>query len=436
MRTMSAATAIGGRGASRRALPVAMVTAALLLAALLGAAPARAEFGLLDGHAGFDGGVFDRDAEGNQVPATQAGAHPFKATTTFRLNETEDKDGFPIPDGQMRNVHVELPRGFIGNPTAVPKCDPQDLIDPYVFSGDRDSRSCSTTTQVGFVELLWAGDMVGGFQFLPIYNMEPPPGAPAQFAFNTGPGGNVVLTPSVRSDGDYGIDVDARNISQALPIVGSKVTFWGVPADDSHDGQRGACLVEGGSCPVDIPLKPFLSNPTDCSTGPVRTHIQVESWAGQSDSAFFDTHDVPPNEETLLGPTGCERLEFDPSIRVQPTSTLPDSPTGLDVELTVPQTDDPDGLATAHLEKAVVTLPEGMTVNPSSADGLQACSPAQIALDSRADPTCPEASKIGSVEIDTPLLEDPLKGAVYVAQQNENPFRSLLAIYIVAKGPG
>ena len=129
-------------------------------------------------------------------------------------------------------------------------------------------------------------------------------------------------------------------------------------------------------------------------------------------------------------------MPFDPSIRIQPTSTQADSPTGLDVEVRIPQDENPDGLATAHLEKAVVTLPEGMTVNPSSADGLKACSPAEIGLDSRADATCPEASKIGSVEIDTPLLDEPLNGSVFVAKQNDNPFNSLLAIYIVAKGPG
>jgi hypothetical protein len=75
-------------------------------------------------------------------------------------------------------------------------------------------------------------------------------------------------------------------------------------------------------------------------------------------------------------------------------------------------------------------------VNPSSANGLAACTPAQIGLDSRADPTCPEASKIGSVEVDTPLLDETLHGSVFVAKQGDNPFNSLLAIYIVAKGPG
>ena len=83
-----------------------------------------------------------------------------------------------------------------------------------------------------------------------------------------------------------------------------------------------------------------------------------------------------------------------------------------------------------------MTLPEGVRVSPSSADGLGACSPAQIGLHSTADPTCPDSSKVATMTIKTPLIDQELTGSVYLATPNDNPFHSLLAIYLVAKGAG
>jgi len=368
------------------------------------------------------------------TPASQAGEHPYSFTTKLEFNRTLDNDDAAKPDEQVREVHADLPPGFVGDPTVVPRCEFQELIEgPPVFS-------CPDSTQVGIVEIQASDVTEGAPVRLPVYNIVPPPDLPALFAFNTSIGPTVTMEPELRSDGDYGITVSSRGINQLIDIGGVTVTFWGVPADPSHDADRGthpdqphgqgfACLnTTDPTCanPAGTPRAPFLTNPTDCSRESLRTDIRLRSWEDSTDSGFFDNPAM----------TGCEDLPFDPSIRVQPTSTRADSPTGLDVEVRIPQNENPDGLASAHLDKAVVTLPEGMTVNPSSADGLKACSPAEVGLDSRAAATCPEASKIGSVEIDTPLLDQPLTGSVFVAKQNDNPFNSLLAIYIVAKGPG
>jgi hypothetical protein len=391
------------------------------------------EFTVSDTPAGF--GILSSSLElpmlrENGDVADRAGEHPDSFTTRLDFNRRLDHEDRPMPDEQVREVQVDLPPGFVGDPTAVPRCPFQQLINA---PPGRRLFGCPDSTQVGFVDVV--GSRPSRLRF-PVYNIEPPPDLPALFAFNTAIGPTVTMEPELRSDGDYGITVSSRGINQALDLGGVRVTFWGVPADPSHDADRGLHPDTGVPCfdvvdpmctnPAGTPRVPFLTNPTDCSVGPLRTDVHVRSWNGSSDS------------DSYAGPamTGCEDLPFEPTIRVQPTSTLPDSPTGLDVELRLPQNENPDGLATAHLEKAVVTLPEGMTVNPSSANGLDACTSAQIGLDNRADPTCPEASKIGSVEVDTPLLDAPLTGSVFVAKQGDNPFRSLLAIYIVAKGPG
>ena len=392
------------------------------------------EFTVSDTPAGF--GIVSGSLElpmlrQNGDVADRAGEHPASFTTRLDFNRRLDQRDRPMPDEQAREVQVDLPPGFVGDPTAVPRCPFQQLINA---PPERALFGCPDSTQVGFVDIV---NSRAGRIRVPVYNIEPPPDLPALFAFNTAIGPTVTMEPELRSDGDYGITVSSRGINQAIDLGGVRVTFWGVPADPSNDADRGLHPDTGAVACFDVvdptctnaagtPRVPFLTNPTDCSVGPLRTDVHVRSWNGSTDS------------DTYTGPamTGCEDLPFDPTIRVQPTSTQADSPTGLDVEVRIPQNENPDGLASAHLDKAVVTLPEGMTVNPSSADGLKACSPAEVGLDSRADSTCPEASKIGSVEIDTPLLDQPLTGSVFVAKQNDNPFNSLLAIYIVAKGPG
>ncbi|HTT93886.1 MAG TPA: hypothetical protein VMF55_04390 [Solirubrobacterales bacterium] len=144
--------------------------------------------------------------------------------------------------------------------------------------------------------------------------------------------------------------------------------------------------------------------------------------------------------------TGCSSLRFEPTLKAKPTTDRADSPSGLEVDLAMAQDEDPHGRATAALRDAHVTLPEGLVVNPSSANGLEACAPEQIGMLTpvgepkvhfdRESPTCPAASSLGTVEVEVPSFSDPLKGTVYLASPYQNPFGSLLALYLVAEGHG
>ncbi|HYJ21227.1 MAG TPA: hypothetical protein VEW07_04290, partial [Solirubrobacterales bacterium] len=166
------------------------------------------------------------------------------------------------------------------------------------------------------------------------------------------------------------------------------------------------------------------------------TTLRVNSWPNPGVVKSYDT----TSPET----TGCNELDFNPTIEARPTTNLADSPSGLEFDLEIPQNDAPNGVATAHLKDAVVTLPQGLTVNPSSANGLDACSPAQIGLTTpvgQADASfnknpnaCPDGSKLGTVEVQS-VLDHPLKGSVYLASQNQNPFNSLLALYLAIEDP-
>lgn len=456
-------------------ITAALSVAVVLSVAALGAPSAFAAFGVLS----FDGGTFKQN--GNAY--TQAGGHPYDASSSIELNR-EVVEGAELPTvqsegGAFRNTSVELPPGLIGNPTAATQCS-RTLRVPTTAdaqeAAEDPGKFCPVTSIVGLalITLGYPGPEIQTTP-APVFSVEPPPGVAASFGFDivTGP---AFLDATVRGNGDYGITVRARNTIQAVRLLGAKVTLWGTPADPSHDPLRclsmsqapieiipptctGAPGTPGGPNSAGIPQRAFLTNPTACTPPGVglETRIHVESWNPSSPpaDASFISHLPPgisfptPSGGTPLppdqwgapqGPDGCADVPFNPTVSLRPTSHEADSPTGLSVDISVPTAglEDPSEIAQSNLKQAVVTLPEGMTVNPSSASGLGSCSPAQLeaeTLDSAPGEGCPLASKIGSVDIDTPLLADPVRGSVYLAKQNDNPFNSLLALYIVVKNP-
>lgn len=408
-----------GSGGSARRMRLPFVVA--LVCGLFAVLPSAAGAFAIDR---FDGEA--RTPTGD--PVTQAGAHA-DSTVDIRLSETTDNDGFLVPDGTVKNISVRLPNGLIGNPNATPRCSSEQL-------GAGFAGFCPDSTQVGVVNIHLAG---GNEYPVALYNMDAPDGMPAQFGFNLYQS-VVHLNVRVLGRGEkYGLAVDIDNISQALPVIGAEVTLWGVPADSSHDTQRGSIFGcnDGGSqpCAAHSPRRPLMTLPSDCSAGPVETSVATYSWQQPSDikRASFMSH-LP--DDTLAGVDGCENLRFEPTIEVQPDRPAAGQPSGLLVKLGIPQDDNPDGLSVPPLKKALVTFPRGVAVSPSSARGLASCAPSEIRIDDTSVPNCPAASKLGRVEIDTPLLPDPMRGTIYLAKQGENPFGTTLAIYIVAQGHG
>jgi hypothetical protein len=400
------------------------------------------------GAAAFDGQV-SADAAGD--PLTQAGGHPYEVSTSFDFNTVTDPIFGPLwPVEAVKDVNVDLPPGLIGNPSVLAQCTAGELANTEGAGGAKPL--CAPASQVGTAMLRLNGrgapNVLGP---VPVYNVVPPPNVAAEFGM-TASGIIVTFLAKVRSDGDYGLSVDVSDISEGLGIAGTSVTFWGVPSDPSHDSER-ACPGVGPpssvnpSCPSGAPRQAFLRNPTSCTPPGVGlpTTIHIDSWAhpGVFDTKTFFSHlppgypDVPENWGAQAGPDHCERVPFDPTFKAAPVgSANASSPWGFAFDLSLPQSDDPDSIGQSDLKTAVVTLPEGVRVSPSSANGLGACSPAQIGLHSADDPSCPDASKVGSVTLDTPLLAKPLTGAIYLATPNDNPFGTLLSIYLVAKGPG
>jgi hypothetical protein len=398
---------------------------------------------------------------------TQAGSHPFDMTTTFKLQV--DSEGGIGEDFFAKDISVDLPSGFAGSIVAVPQCPISDIQEP-------SDPGCPTSSQVGVAEV-WAFEKgsFGGFKTkpvaMPVYNIVPGDGRSAELAFAVL---NVVQPVFVgaRTDGDYGLVAQTRNISAALPFAGLRITLWGVPADPRHDAERFlpshgvACFplspcgsvsgVPGGAngepLPDSAPPTGFLTNPTKC--GPGSDYEAKFVGDGWGDPGVFEPFDGRPvlsdpawqvasTSMYPAGVTGCNKLAFNPSLSVTPDTTEANSPSGYGVDLHVPQSVAPNDLASPALKDAVVSLPQGVAINPGAADGLQACtddgsqppgSPGnQIGLGSDAQPACPHASQIGTVELTTPLLPDILHGEVYLASDHSG---NSYAVFVVIRGDG
>ncbi|MBS1893793.1 MAG: hypothetical protein JST59_21040 [Actinobacteria bacterium] len=338
------------------------------------------------------------------------------------------------PVGSLRDLSFNLPQGIVVNPKATPiRCTEAQL------QSESNTEGCPPEAQVGDVNLLTSN--VAGVVPGPValYNMAPPPDVPAEFAFGVK---GVLIHVQGGLGGDVHLTATSRNILAKIGAIGVDAELWGNPTDPRHDYQRLGVncnfAIPGfhGECPVRRTETPLLTMPSACS-GPLQVEASAASWE-EPEGVLPHTVAVPTTDTdgNPVGVTGCETLAFNPSISIRPTSHAADSPTGLNVELEVPQNEGLTTRATATLKKVVVHLPQGMAVNPSAADGLGACSPAQIGIGNNSPATCPDSAKVGTVEVETPLLESPLRGSVFLAEQTNNPFRALLALYVVVEGEG
>jgi hypothetical protein len=413
------------------------------------------------------------EEEGGMVD-TQAGSHPFQLTSTVFFDQTIEEVQDPGEEKQLlepaapavtKDVSFQLPPGLLGAATATEKCSSSE------FSTVQVGNLCPAGSAVGVATVTILEPSRAGYLTLavPVFNLEPAQGEPARFGF-VADAVPVVLDTAVRTSGDYGVTVSVNDASAAAQVLGAQVTFWGQPGSESHDSSRGwACLREGiernpgETCqpPKHRSTIPLLTLPTECD-GQLSTLMAGDAWTGQQLTSQYTLENAVGGSLEAL--TGCAALPFSPTLATapeqpaeaghaaEPTSSA-STPTGLQADVRVDQqgTLTEGQLADADVQSATVTLPPGMLLNPSAANGLQACTEEQIgylgavandplapgthtpAAFSNAPAQCPQASKIATVRIRTPLLSEELQGTVYLAAQEANPFGSLIALYIVAE---
>jgi uncharacterized repeat protein (TIGR01451 family) len=392
-------------------------------------------------------------------PETQAGAHPYELATTINLNsvvrETPEGSIGVTSVHDLRDIVIDLPLGVAGSALPAPTCTLHQLSSRGE-KGEQGESGCPEASIVGHIRTNSAGGLAVDSA---LYNLVPERGVFAEFGFIDATGGSHVLYSGIApTSAGYVLRIESRELPQ-VALTEFTASIYGDPA--ARNGSTEAAA-------------PTFTNPADCSGEPLKTVVHMDSWPAPGSRNPDGTPDFEdPNwvSDTSQSPpvTGCSQLSFQPTIAAHAESTQSDSPTGLEVDLKIPQSEGVEVLATPPVKNALLTLPEGMTIDPSAANGLQACSLAQVGMSASgvpnaAAPACPNASKLGTVQMETPALPaqactepgkdltecpaeserepTPLKGSIFLAEPHENPFGSpehpggsLLAIYIVIDSP-
>jgi hypothetical protein len=367
----------------------AVVVALVVLLAFAVPSAASAEFGIVPG------GVTFQALDSGSLPDNRAGGHPHRVLIGLELEATGDE-----VDENLRDFRIELPPGLLGSPTAVPTC-PRKVFEEGVFDD-----GCPTETQVGsgLAEIAGFDD-----QEIDIFNIEPASGQLVVMGFALF--GKFPIVLRLRPD-DYGATIEQTGLSQALPLSRLQIELWGVPADH----QVG----------TSIPRRPFLTMPTRCDTGPPAIEVSIRSW--QQPGVWLSA-----GGNTGFPLTGCQDLPFAPQIGFQLDSPVPDAPTGAEIQVSLPQSEDPDGRATSHLRRVTVALPEGMAISPAGLWGRGACTDAEFGLGQGSPESCPPTSRIGTVTLASPILREPMSGWVFLGQEAPGDrFR----LFVSAGGPG
>jgi hypothetical protein len=436
----------------------------LLFAAFSNTPSARADFGFQPGAAGFDVSI----TQPGGGPAGLAGSHPYEMKVDLGLNTAGS-----FADGDLRDLSVELPPGLLLNPTATAPCvaglctassEAPAVCAALDFNTPRADRfqttlsgeSCPDPTQVGTIAVTSSHEG-GETRTFGLFNLAPPHGAP--MAIGASPYGiPVVFTPRVR-EADAGLTFSLANLSQAVSFKRLELTLWGTPWDYDHDGQRGDCLNEAdpstpygtptvigpsftaGTCSIGPPsyldayAKSLITLPAGPCGVPLDFAAAARSWQAPGTSA-----------EVAAQANGGGALSECKSSLTVPKVQLSTAEAGIGSGLvfTLEVSDgggilNPKGVAVPAIKRAVVSLPEGLTINPAVASGLEACTSAQFAEET-ADPApgegCPNASKVGTVAVEGMLgLAAPIAGSLFLAQPYENPLGSQVALYIVVRSP-
>jgi hypothetical protein len=364
------------------------VLLAALLLALAAATPGSARADLTIAPGSFELAPLDTAGQ----PELRAGAHPDHLVTRFAF--TTNADG--SVDRNVREVAIDLPPGLIGDPTAAPTCPRSRFL----------QNACDAETQVGTLQVTFVG--LSPLQF-PLYSITPRDDEFAElgaFAFVL----PVRLILRLRDESDYGAEIQLRDLPQNLPLTAAEVELWGVPAD--HSGAA-------------IPRKALLTNPTACGKQPPAV-LRARSW--QQPDRWVQT------SAPLAGPlAGCDELAFAPTLSATLDAPAADTPSGLSIDVAIPQDDDPDSRVTSQASSLTATLPGGLTLSPGLANGLGACDDADFGLGSGQPPHCPDASKLGTVELTTPTLPAPFVGSIYFGRPTPSErFR----LFVTAAGRG
>ncbi len=353
--------------------------------------------------------------EANHTEAfTQAGGHPPWGITKFVMKHS----GGSVEGASVKRIRVDVPPGLASNPQApTPKCSVEQF--------NKDPNGCPASSEAGTTEMEAVAEPLGIPLPLPsltgkVYNLEAPPGLALDFGIAVEPAGELItpirlfLEGHVDWSGDYHeyFEInDVPNEAEVKVLIGVKSPLKVLMSKLNFDGHA------GGN---------FLTLPSICSST-TTSHLELESWSGEI--ARAETH-------TPVGVEGCDKVPFSPSATIAPETAQSDAPDGVTTVVQVPQKVHENEINTSDIQDARLTLPEGLTLNPAAAHGLEACSGAQIGIGTADAVGCPAGSKIGTVTIETDLPPGSLTGPVYLGSPGGGPITAPpYTIYLDAESP-
>ena len=373
--------------------------------------------------------------EAREAGYTQAAGHPAFGVTAFQVkiegNIPEATPAGIATVGPVTHVRTDVAPGVSTNPEAVQKCTMAEFEGTELAPGIFSKPTCSPETEIGVNKVI----VYLGPSTTPkdaplegkVYNIVQPNGLSSLFAValdltNVGHPGlfaHTLIEGHVEWGTDYH-DYYEIKVSPTIPLIASRLSLFG---DRGNTGQGG-----------------FITNPSNCAgPGPFTTNtVTVESQAGQKESRQYTT---PIGTEGCNGENGLTVPPFAPTFELHPETTQSDAPDGITTEASLPHDPSPTGIDDSQLKTATFTLPEGMTLNPSAAAELKACTPAQIGIGTRNAVSCPSQSQIGTATLTVPDLpatqppantEPTLQGKVYLGG-GETITKPPYTIYVTAE---
>jgi hypothetical protein len=321
----------------------------------------------------------------------QAGSHPSQTTLSLVLNQTAQA----LPIALPKDLRFNLPAGLIGDFRQGERCS----LGRFSAEPEPD---CSGSVGMAIVTL--NEPRSGGLETVsvPVYNLEPGQGEPARLGFMLPSRVPVLIDSAIRTGGDYGITLSVDNISEVDSLLAMQLTV----------GAAGS---------------PLWEMPTSCTSSPSST-AEADFWILPGSFVSRQSEPTPVRD-------GCGRLPFGPSITVVPDVQVAATPTGMTVEAHLPRATGEAGISESGVKEATFILPRGITLNPAGEEGLEECSSTQFAVESAAQPACPAASKLATLEVSTPLAPNPLMGALYAGAHSGDLFVSPIPLYLAVEEP-
>jgi hypothetical protein len=349
---------------------------------------------------------------------TQSAGHPPWGLTGFKLAQSGNE-----PTGSaVKRIRVDVPPGLAADPQALGTCEKSQF--------EAEPKLCPADSKAGFVELKAFVELSAVLPLLPdevltlkgkVYNLPLEAGKPLLFGIDV-----EGVPPLVK---DVHLFLEGHVSYASEPALAGR----GIPSGDYHEWfEINNVPPEVGVEPLGFPLasaplktvesklyfhghagkegkENFLTMPSSCSA-PSTSYLELETYPPVEHLSQATTPPVKVEH--------CDKVPFKPTTTIAPGTSTYDTPDGVTTHVHVQQNEKSNEINTADIADAHVTLPEGLTLNPSAAHGLEACTQSQLGKGTDSSFGCPVASKIGTVTIETDLPPGSLTGNVYLGKAN------------------